>query len=119
MADKRALIAYINSRYKVGLTTRNTSFSKVNKSKDVWWFNVPVDKFTMPVHLLLQTDTGAFWIELPVGFVASLKKTFRIRKDKNAVDLEINSGSRNFLCDVKSGGTGFCFGEFVREEINL
>ena len=119
MADKKDLIAHINTNYNAGLTSSNTSFSKVNKSKNVWWFNIAVKKFEAPVHLLLQIDVGAFWIELPVGFVASLEKTFRIRKDKDAVDLEINAGSNNFLCDVKSGGTGFCVGNFMREEIYL
>lgn len=85
----------------------------------MWWFNIAVEKFHAPVHLLLQTNTGTFWIVLPAGFVTSLDDTFRIRKDKNAVDLEINAGSRNFLCDVKSGGTGFCFHPYLQEHVHL
>ena len=116
---KKELITYINQSYKGGLSSRNTSYSKINKSKDVWWFNLPVTKFTDDVHLLLKIEDGVFWVVLPVGFVFSIEKTFRIRQDKDAVDLEINAGSRNFLCDVKSGGTGFDFSAFVKEEISF
>jgi hypothetical protein len=117
MKTKKELIDYINTNYKRSLNNSNTSYSKVNISKDVWWFNVPVHKFTQDVNLLLQIEDGVFWVVLPVGFVKSIEKTFRIRRDKDAVDLEINAGSRNFLCDVKSGGTGFNFGEFIKKEV--
>jgi hypothetical protein len=119
MKTKSELITLINTRYKASLNNSNTSYSKINKSKAVWWFNIATSKFNAPVNLLLKTEDGAFWIELPVGFVDSIEKTFKIRKDKDAVDLEINAGSRNFLCDVKSGGTGFNFGEFIKAEIYL
>lgn len=119
MKAKKNLIEYINKTYKAELTSSNTSFSEINKSKDVWWFNISKEKFKYPVNLLLKTDAGAFWIVLPAEFVTSLDDTFRIRKDKNAVDLEINAGSRNFLCDVKSGGTGFCFHPYIREQLYL
>jgi hypothetical protein len=119
MKSKKEIIEHINQIYKADISSKNTSYSKVNKSKDVWWFNVPVHKFTGVVNLLLQIENGVFWIELPVGFVKSIETTFRIRQDKEAVDLEINAGSHNFLCDVKSGGTGFNFNKFIKEEINF
>lgn len=117
MKSKKEIIDYINQNYKAHLSSNNTSYSKVNKSKEVWWFNIPVYKFTQDINLLLQIENGVFWIVLPFSFVTSVEKTFKIRQDKDAVDLEINAGSNNFLCDVKSGGTGFSFGEFVKEEV--
>jgi hypothetical protein len=117
MKTKKECIDAVNLQYKAGLSNANTSYSKVNKSKDVWWFNIPTAKFKATVNLLLKVESGVFWIVLPVGFVPSIEKTFKIRQDKDAVDLEINAGSRNFLCDLKSGGTGFSFGEFMREEV--
>ena len=72
-----------------------------------------------PVNLLLKTEDGVFWINLPIGFVTSIKKIFKIREDKDVVHLEINAGSNNFLFDFKSGGTGFDFNTFVKEEIFL
>jgi hypothetical protein len=116
---KKELIAYINQNYQADLMLNNTSYSKINKSKAVWWFNISISKFNAPVNLLLKTEDGAFWLLLPVGFVDSIEETFKIRKDKDAVDIEINAGSRNFLCDVKSGGIGFSFGEFIKAEIYI
>ena len=114
--DKKEIIDYINKNYKTSLNSRNTNFSNINKSKEVWWFNVPVIKFAEEVNLLLNTENYVLWVVLPKGFVKGIP--FKIREDKNAVDLEI-SADRNFkyLHDVKSGGTGFDFKEFIKEKI--
>ena len=117
MNTKKECIAAINLQYKAGLSNINTSYSNINKSKNVWWFNIPMSKFKAPVNLLLKTEDGVFWINLPIGFVSSIKEIFKIRQDKDALDLEINAGSRNFLCDVKSGGTRFNFKAFIKEEV--
>lgn len=117
---KSELIQSINHKHQAGLNSRNTSYSNINKSKNVWWFNVPVSKFKEDVHLLLNTQTKAIWVLLPKGFVNNLVANFKIRNDKDAVDLEI-SADRHFkyLHDVKSGGTGFDFSGYVKEEIKL
>lgn len=115
---KKELIEHINSKYNSTLTIRNTSYSNINNSKSVWWFNVAVGKFTGDVHLLLNAPDYALWVKLPKGFAKVIP--FKIREDKDAVDLEI-SADRNFkyLVDVKSGGTGFDFGVFVKEGISF
>jgi hypothetical protein len=115
---KTELIAYINQNHKVGLNTTNTSYSSINKSKEVWWFNIPVAKFNSDVHLLLSTGNYALWLHLPQDFVKKLVPSFKIRQDKDAVDLEI-SADKNFkyLKDVKSGGSGYDFTSFVKEKI--
>lgn len=120
MKTKKELIEYINKTAGVGLTNSNTSYSKINKSKEVWWFNVKLDKFTQEVHLLLNQENSCIWLCLPKGFVASLGSTFKIREDKNAIDLEISS-DKSYKCmlDVKSGGTHFNFAPFVKGEITF
>lgn len=115
--EKKELIKHINQNYNATLNASNTSYSNINKSKNVWWFNVPVNRFTEVVHLLLNAKEYVLWVVLPKGFDEST--LFRIRKDKGDVaDLEI-SADKNFkyLQDVKSGGTGFDFSGFVKEEI--
>ena len=119
MSIKKQCIAAVNKEFNASLTASNTSYASVNKSKNVWWSNIAVSKFKKPVHIILKTETGLFWIALPVGFVSSIEKTFKIRKDTGRVDLEINAGSRNFLCDVKSGGTLFDFKEFCTGDIGM
>jgi hypothetical protein len=118
MKTKKELIDYINTNYKRSLNNSNTSYSKVNISKDVWWFNVPVHKFNDEVNLLLKTEQYALWLVLPKGFTTG--QPFKIREDKNAIDLEISSDKNfKYLIDVKSGGTEFDFRGFVKDEISF
>ena len=120
MNTKKEIIDYINATKGAYLNSSNTSFSKINKSKAVWWFNVRTDKFNSDVHLLLNDENKVIWITLPNGFVSNLRSTFKIRDDKDAVDLEISSDKHfRYLHDVKSGGTGFDFEPFVKEEISF
>jgi hypothetical protein len=115
---KTQLITHINQTNNGVLNNSNTSFSSINNSKEVWWLNIPVSKFNNDVHLLLSASSYALWLHLPKGFVRTLAVSFKIREDKNAVDLEI-SADKNFkyLKDVKSLGSGFDFTCFVREKI--
>lgn len=118
MKTKSQGIATINERFNAGLNSSNTSYSQINKSKEIWWFNVHISKFANDVHLLLNMTDNAIWIKLPKGFAKGIP--FKIREDKNAVDLEI-SADRNFkyLKDVKSGGSGFDFKRFMKVEVNF
>ncbi len=116
MKTKKEITDYINASKGVNLNISNTSYSKINKSKVVWWFNVPVHKFNSDVHLLLNAENRVIWITLPKDFVSNLHSTFKIREDKDAVDIEISADrSFKYLQDVKSGGTGFDFSGFVTE----
>jgi hypothetical protein len=118
MKTKKEIIDFINATKRGSLNNNNTSYSKINTSKEVWWFNVPVDKFNEEVHLLLNTTGKVIWVHLPKGFVSNLNANFKIRQDKNAVDLEISADkSFKYLKDVKSGGTGFDFRGFLKDEI--
>lgn len=116
--NKKQMIDRINTQFKGKLYPDNTCYASINKSKRVWWANINVSKFADEVHLLLADTDHFLWISLPKGLVSNFSDTFRIREDKNAVDLEI-SADKNFryLVDVKSGGTGFDFRRYVKEEI--
>jgi hypothetical protein len=113
---KESAISYLNHHYQAGINTYNCSFSNINKAKEVWWFNVAVSKFAEDVHLLLNTQEELIWILLPKGFAKGVP--FKIREDKNAVDLEISADKKNlYLKDIKSGGTYFDFKPYVIETI--
>lgn len=118
MSSKGQLIEYVLTNFGVGTVTgANTSFASINKSKEVWWLNIPVGKFEEQVNLLLQGEDKVIWIQLPINFVANLASKFKIREDKNSVDLEISADrSYLYLKDVKSGGTHFDFKPFVKEQ---
>ena len=120
MNSKKEIIEFINAQSNNALNTLNTSYSNINVSKDVWWFNVATHKFESDVNLLLKAEDKVIWVYLPKGFVNNLGSVFKIRSDKNAVDLEISSNKRYmYLKDVKSGGTGFDFTNYVQKIIAL
>ena len=62
MNTKKECIAAINLKYKAGLSNINTSYSNINKSKNVWWFNIATSKFKAPVN-----PTGGPWWPLEVS----------------------------------------------------
>lgn len=96
------------------------SYSKINKSKAVWWFNIRTERFSDNVDIFLNTGTIIIWLHLPVNFVGSVSEKFKIRQDKDAVDIEISADkSYMYMRDVKSGGTGFNFTPFVKREFIL
>lgn len=116
---KNQIISFVNHNYNGHLSAANTSFGSINKSKEVWWLNIPVHKFSEDVHLLLNTPNNALWLCLPNGFAPGIIP-FKIREDKNAVDLEISADkSFQYLKDVKSGGTGFDFKPYIKETIEF
>ena len=117
--EKKQIIDYINNQHKGHLTKGNTSYSSINKSKAVWWFNIPVTKFEKDVHLLLGAKDHSLWVTLPKGFVHNLPANFKIREDKHAVDLEIWADDDDrYLHDVKSGGQRFNFSPYLKETIH-
>jgi hypothetical protein len=121
--NKKQFIDYINSNYNSTnlnlLTNNNTAYSNINKSKDVWWYNINIEKFGLDFNLILVGDYKSYWIHLPNGFCKSLESNFKIRLDKDAVDLEIcaDKSDVNYLNDIKSGGSNFDFKKYIQVEI--
>ncbi|MFT7381466.1 MAG: hypothetical protein ACI9Z3_001352 [Roseivirga sp.] len=119
MKTKKEILEFINATKGTDLTHSNCSYAKINKSKAVWWINVASQKFDGDFNLLLKTGEKVIWVHLPKGFVKSVVTAFRIRPDKGAVDLEISANDMYmYLCDIKSGGTGFNFNNYIKEIIS-
>ncbi|SFN53714.1 hypothetical protein [Salegentibacter flavus] len=121
MSEKSQIIEYLKNTFAAGsVNSSNTSYSNINKSKQVWWFNVSVHKFDAPVNLLFKEDEEIIWVQLPKDFVPNLESKFKVRQDKDAVDLEISADrSYLYLKDVKSGGTYFDFKPYVKERFKF
>lgn len=114
---KNQIIDYINKNYESGLDNSNTSYSSINKSKSVWWFTISLSKFNSGFNLLLEANENVLWLYLPKGFVKDISASFKIRLDRNAVDLEISAEKNfKFLKDIKSGGTEFDFTFFFKRK---
>ncbi len=118
MTTKKELIAYFSNEYKVGLHAKNTTYATANNG--LWWLNITANKFNDVVHLILRTDKKAFWLELQPGFVQNITESFRIRPDRNAIDLEIVSqDGDSYMCDTKAGGAGFNFKPFIKASVTI
>ena len=118
MNTKSEIISYLNNNHGTQLSTTNTSFSNVNVAKKVWWTNIPLHKFNNTYHLLFNNTNEVIWIVLPKNFVTSLSAKFRIRHDRDAVDIEVwAEKDERYMTDVKSGGKGFNFKPFIKEII--
>jgi hypothetical protein len=114
LKKSEAIITVNNFLGEKTLNSQNTNFSKVNISKPVWWFNIPPKRFMNDLHLILLKEKGFIWIKIPGKRFKNLEKEFRIRQDKNVVDLEISAEpGYYYLRDIKSGGTGIGFEQFV------
>ncbi|WP_166521608.1 McrB family protein [Zobellia amurskyensis] len=118
MNSKKELISYFSKEYTVDMHAKNTTYATANNG--LWWLNITVDKFDRVVHFILRTDKNAYWLELQPGFVDNLAEYFRIRPDRNAIDLEIVSHEGDtYMHDTKNGGTGFNFSPYIKATIKI
>lgn len=115
--NKSQAIRMVNSHLGYNeLTSRNTSFSNVNKGKPVWWLNIPPRKFQSESHILLAKKSGLIWLKIKARAFPDLESVFRIRPDKGSVDLEIPISGQRYMRDIKSGGTGYDFKPHIQRE---
>ena len=120
MSTKKELTTYFSNEYNVELHASNTTFAKANKDNGLWWLNITAEKFNSVVHIILSTPYQAHWIELQPGFVENISESFRIRPDRNAIDLEISSyDGDTYMCDTKTGGSGFNFTPYIKATVTL
>ena len=106
---------YLGSRL---LKNSNSNYSKINDARPVWWFNINPKRFMQDLYLILAKDKGGFiLVKIPKEKYKNPEHSFRIRKDKNLVDLEISTEpGLYYLRDIKSGGTGFNFKPYLVKE---
>ena len=118
--DKTTAMRKVNDHLGLGyklLNRRSTHFSSVNASKPVWWLNIPLHKFEDELHLLLVKENGGLtWLRIKGNTFPSPKDVFRYWEDKDAIDLEISATPRDYMTDVKSGGTGYNFTKYIECE---
>jgi len=118
VTDKRSAMERVNATLgQRALHPGNTHFSNVNARKPVWWFNVDPRKFRNDLHLLCADGRGLVWLRIDANTVRQPERTFRYRSDKDMVDFEISCDpGRQYLRDVKSGGSGYDFRPHIRRE---
>ena len=115
--NKNMAIKLVNSHLQHDvLDDTNTHFSRINSRKDVWWFNIHPKKFEQELHLLCAGKASLIWLTMDANSVPGLGRSFRLRQDREAVDLEISCAPERYMRDVKSGGSGYDFRPHIRRE---
>ncbi len=117
MVDKNQAIEQVNSELgHTLLNNHNTHYSNINASKDVWWFNISPKKFKRDLHLLcVRGDSSLIWLKIEANTFPNPQQVFRLRPDNGLIDLEIACAPDRYMCDVKSGGTGYNFRPHVQK----
>jgi hypothetical protein len=104
---------------KVSLNSKNTYIAKINASKEVWWINIPIKRFTNDLNLLLKNKNSFIWLKINANTFTNPKDIFRFRSDTERVDLEISSNKQNnYMVDIKSGGKRHNFNPYIEYEFN-
>ena len=114
--DKRSAMEMVNEHLGNRLLYReNTSFANINASKPVWWININPSKFKSDLHLLLAKEGygGLIWLHIKGNAFPDVRKVFRVRQDKDCIDLEISSRPPKYMTDIKSGGTEYDFTKHI------
>ncbi len=117
---KSEAIEIVNNHLKeLSLNNSNTHIAKINDAKNVWWLNIPPKRFSNDLHLLLKKTGGFLWLKIDANTFIRPQDIFRLRLDVDKIDLEISSDNRrNYMVDIKSGGTKYNFDSHIKYEFN-
>jgi hypothetical protein len=125
MLSKREAIEAVKRESSLTLSYSTTHFANVNARKSVWWFDIPVEKFTSDKYdtldiLVASTDAKELHhLRVPTTYVRDNPRHFHVRKDKDSVSLELSSLSTNKFQDVRPGSGKMPFLQFVVKTIAL
>lgn len=120
---KHQAIAAVNLAFNLTLVKNTTHFANINSARPVWWFDIPVKKFTSDLYealdLLLVTDDAMsiHHLKLPTAYVRDNLAQFHVRSDTNSVSLELSSCSTQLFQDVRPGGKRRSFSEFLQNTL--
>jgi len=114
--ERHEIISAFNSAAACSLAPGNTHVSSVNTSKDVWWYDLPVSKFSKYETLnLLAFDQHRKMIHqlnIPTKFLKDNMNNFAHKKAGTYISIELAVEGRNFLKNVRSGGQLLDFSSF-------
>ena len=121
MMDKRKASELINSSLNNNeLNPRNggnIKFSNINKSKNVFWINVHLNRVSDKLHFILNNNNKREFIHLSIPENTLNPNLFLVREDLtnglDKIDIEISLEPSTFLQDIKSNGTNFDFSKYV------
>ncbi len=116
--SRSGAISLIKKRGVVLLTTA-THFANVNARKPVWWFDIPIEKFTSGHYTLIDLllcdglTNQLHHLQVPTEFIRNQIDEFKIREDKQVISLELSSQTYNLFQDVRPGSKRLSFAKFL------
>ena len=122
---KRDAITAINQAFELALVNSSTHFANVNASKSVWWFDIPIEKFTSGRYetldlLLVSGDAKTLHhLQVPTAYVRDNRSMFHVREDKGSVSLELSSLPNQLFQDVRPRSKRLPFASFLRNSLPL
>ena len=123
--QKTEAIARMNKAYGTDvLTSRTAHFANINKSKDVWWFDIPLRKISSPVtadalDLLVYDyrDDQLYHLRVPTEFIRKNLRELVVRSDKEVISLELSADKAELFRDLRSKGGKIMFAQFCQNTI--
>ena len=78
--------------HKVELKRANTHFSTVNRSKSVWWIEVPLQKLDdhRTINLVVEKSGKVTLMQVPTAFFRDNIHSFKTRESKQVLCLELD-----------------------------
>lgn len=118
MKKQEAIKIVNNHLQNFSLNKDNTHISKINSGdRSVWWLHIPPERFSNNLHLLLKKTDSFLWLKINANTFTNPQDVFRLRADKNKIDLEISSDKKNhYMIDIKSGGKNYDFIPHLEKE---
>jgi hypothetical protein len=113
---KREALRIINNQYHLGLNSYNTTFSNINGSVPLWWFEPASEKFKFDFNLVLNNNRNntLYYFCIPEGEIRNPREIFYVRQDNYLLQLKININNYNFTDNY----SGFNFRNYLREVIH-
>ena len=122
---KREAISAINRSSALTLNSTSTHYANVNASKSVWWFDIPVEKFTsgkygtLDLLLVSEGENMLYHLRVPTSYVQENLSKFHVRDDKESVSLELSSLASNTFQDVQPESNKMPFAQFLVNSLSL
>ena len=96
----------------------NVKWSNINNKKDVYWINIHINERILDeYHFILNNEKKQEFTHLIIPAHALDKSLFKIVYDKTVkcdkIDLELSNNEKNYLIDIKSGGTQKDFKKYI------
>jgi hypothetical protein len=113
---KREALRIINNQRHLGLNSYNTTFSNINRSVPLWWFEPASEKFELDFNLVLNNNRNntLYYFCIPEGEIRNPREIFYVRQDNYLLQLKININNYNFTDNY----SGFNFRNYLREVIH-